>query len=543
MELLKSYPIKNSSINLKIDNVEISESQSGNFEIYDIKYTLRFGDFYIDINFNEITNVKKLDYRIVISKTDSKDLSIDFDEWDHANQFIGIHEIISKGSITEHLLEREKAEKFHATVFNSQQTTYVTYGLILVNILIYFATVIYSGNWFDFDTKSLMDLGANYGPSTLNGEYWRYFTSIFLHGSLVHMAINMQSLYYLGTYVERLYGSKHFFVIYILSGLLGSAFSNLLDPTVVSVGASGAVFGTAAAFLVLLYKPSLNIPKSFSNDLLYSVGFFFVYNIFYGITKSGIDNGAHLGGAIGGLIFGFLMARPLPTAAKEIGNTHLVKTGIASFSIYLAVSFFAVNQAPIINDKKYSKALDDYLISQGYDSYSKGKYDDAFLYFGKAAERNSAKAQYFLALLHLERTKDSTVAFKWANAAAQNNSHEAMAMTGEMLLNGNGTEKDAHKAYDYFLKSDDQAFSNYYLGLMHINGIWVKKDASESMKWFIKGALKNNPASQAMVGYGYLKGIGIKQSNKDALDNFRMAAKSNNSYAQLNLGVMYGDGV
>lgn len=543
MKILKSFPIKNSTENLNINSVVILDNESGVFLLFDTKYQIKFNEKIIDVNFNEIKEIKKIDYRIVISRVEQQDLSIDFDEWDDANQFIEIHKILSKGAITDYLLEMEKVEEFHSTLASKSPTTYVTYGLIFINVCMYIATAIYGGNWFEFDTKTLNSLGANFGPHTINGQYWRYFTSIFLHGSLVHMAINMQSLWYLGTQVERLYGTKHFLVLYVLCGLLGSAFSNLIDPTVVSVGASGAIFGIAAAYLVLLVKPSINIPKSLSSDLLYSAGFFLVYNLFYGFTKSGIDNGAHLGGAIGGLVFGYIMSRPIANESKENEAKHLFTTSIFSTFLFLTSSYLIISQAPKLHEKKYSKALENYYISKGYDAYGSARYNEAFKYFEEAASTNNASAQYFLALLHIEQTKDMKSAFKWALAAAGNNSQEAMPFVGEMYFRGDGTQKDYKKAYEYFLKSKELAVSEYYLGVMHTNGFYVKKDPIDGMKWFAQSADKNNASGQSSLAYGYMQGVGVKQSYDEAIKYFRLAAKNNDAYAQLNLGAMYIDGI
>lgn len=86
------------------------------------------------------------------------------------------------------------------------------------------------------------------------GQLWRLFTCMFLHAGILHLVVNLFSLYNLGNLIERIFGSAKFTLIYLSSGLWGSIASTIFAPetaAVVSVGASGAIFGIAGAILYL----------------------------------------------------------------------------------------------------------------------------------------------------------------------------------------------------------------------------------------------------------------------------------------------------
>jgi TPR repeat protein len=118
-----------------------------------------------------------------------------------------------------------------------------------------------------------------------------------------------------------------------------------------------------------------------------------------------------------------------------------------------------------------------------------------------------------------------------------------LARLGEFFFRGEVTNKDLKKSYEYFSKSNEEAVSQYYLGVMFANGYHVKKDPIEGMKWFTKSAEKNYALGQTNLAYGFLNGIGVKQSNEEAIKYFRLAAKNKNSFSQFNLGAMYYDGI
>lgn len=156
--------------------------------------------------------------------------------------------------------------------------------------------------------ETLTVLGANYGRAVLQGEIWRLFTSMFLHANLVHLLFNSMALYSVGLEMETLYGADRYIVIYILAGLFGSLLSFAgRGPNVVSVGASGAIFGLIGMNLAyfLLHRENFG---QFGRQRVMNTLFVIGFNLLLGFTIPRIDNLAHLGGLMAGFALGYGLA-------------------------------------------------------------------------------------------------------------------------------------------------------------------------------------------------------------------------------------------
>jgi rhomboid protease GluP len=160
--------------------------------------------------------------------------------------------------------------------------------------------------------------GANVGPYTLSGQWWRLLTYMFLHGGLFHIAFNMWALWNLGVLCESLYGRWTFGAIYLLTGIGGGLASVTWNPHVFSVGASGAIFGLAGALIASFYLGEFSVPRAALSGTLRSLAFFVGFNLFFGGLVRGIDNACHVGGLITGLILGALVARVAPAHDKPL---------------------------------------------------------------------------------------------------------------------------------------------------------------------------------------------------------------------------------
>lgn len=156
------------------------------------------------------------------------------------------------------------------------------------------------------DTEALIRMGAKVNPLIAAGEYWRLFTSMFLHIGLMHLAFNGYALLAIGTELERLLGWRRFLVIYLLSGLLGSLASYAFGSSL-SAGASGAIFGLigALAAFFTLHRRQLG---RWGQSRLVNIVFLIAVNLFLGFTRPGIDNLAHMGGLVSGLGLGWALA-------------------------------------------------------------------------------------------------------------------------------------------------------------------------------------------------------------------------------------------
>ena len=181
---------------------------------------------------------------------------------------------------------------------------FITPILIYINIGLYLIMAIAGLGFISFEGQDLLQWGANYGPLTKNGEWWRLLTSIFLHGGLMHLIANVCGLLIVGIFLEPLLGKAKYLIVYMLTGILASTASIWWYEATVSVGASGAIFGLYGVFLASLLTKifSPDVAKSFLIIVLVFVGF----NLLMGLTGS-VDNAAHIGGLLSGLVIGLIL--------------------------------------------------------------------------------------------------------------------------------------------------------------------------------------------------------------------------------------------
>ncbi|MGE5110317.1 MAG: rhomboid family intramembrane serine protease [Acidobacteriaceae bacterium] len=206
-----------------------------------------------------------------------------------------------------------------------------TAAIIILCIIAYLAEVIVSRS-IEISLPALMKLGANSGVEVFSGQWWRLMTSVFLHGGFLHIAANMWALFNLGLLAEILYGRRNYLVLYLLCGLGGSVASVWWHPTEVGVGASGAIFGIAGALLpALKFQKNPRIAMAL-RGALGSIVFFVFVNLLIGAGVPFIDNAAHVGGLVTGIVVGALL--PSYTVEEE-----RKKTGQA---IVVFVSAFAL---------------------------------------------------------------------------------------------------------------------------------------------------------------------------------------------------------
>jgi membrane associated rhomboid family serine protease len=170
----------------------------------------------------------------------------------------------------------------------------VTYAIIGVCIVVYIvqSLPVIGGN----ATDALQYAGLYSYPQLF--EPWRMFTSIFAHASIIHIALNMYTLWIFGMVLEPMLGRIRYLVLFLISGLAGSLGVFLIaDPRIPVIGASGAIFGMMAAFLIIQRRLGGN-----ATQLLILVGI----NLVIGFVIPGIAWQAHLGGLVGGALVGLI---------------------------------------------------------------------------------------------------------------------------------------------------------------------------------------------------------------------------------------------
>lgn len=184
----------------------------------------------------------------------------------------------------------------------------LTNVLVGINVAVYVAMVVKGISPIEPTTDALRSWGANWGPLSLGTQPWRILTSNYLHAGILHIGLNMWCLWNLGILSEQIFDPWTYFLTYTACGLSGSIVSLWWHPLVVGVGASGAIFGLAGALIAVLYLGHLPIPREAMQGTLRSLLTFAGYNLLFGAVGRGIDNSAHIGGIVCGLIIGALLA-------------------------------------------------------------------------------------------------------------------------------------------------------------------------------------------------------------------------------------------
>lgn len=211
--------------------------------------------------------------------------------------------------------ETEEMKKFSQAWWKEQP--FICSGIVAINMLVFLLCA--------FSGELLYNIGILYGPSVLeNGEYYRFFTAMFLHGDVHHLASNMMMLFFLGEMVEKEMGHVRYLLLYLLSGLAGGMLSvwygyasgNMAG----SIGASGAVFGVMGAFAFLVLSHRGKWQQVTYGRMLFLV----VYSLYSGFTGTNTDNAAHVGGLLGGFLIsiaGYLLpGRKMHTGEKKNEN-------------------------------------------------------------------------------------------------------------------------------------------------------------------------------------------------------------------------------
>lgn len=206
--------------------------------------------------------------------------------------------------------------------FFPREGYYITPVIIDINLLVFIIMCFAGLGFISFDGPDLLKWGANYRPLVNDGEYWRLLTNIFLHGGLIHILFNMYGLLFVGLFLEPVIGKGKYAAAYLGTGIVASIASAWWHPATVSVGASGAIFGMYGIFLALLTTNFF--PNGFKKTFLINTLIFVGYNLLFGLT-GGIDNAAHIGGLLSGLIIGYILYPSLKRRSDEIGaedNEH-----------------------------------------------------------------------------------------------------------------------------------------------------------------------------------------------------------------------------
>jgi membrane associated rhomboid family serine protease/Tfp pilus assembly protein PilF len=205
----------------------------------------------------------------------------------------------------------------------------VTQAIFGINVAVFIAMALAGVSMLDNPSwQDLVHWGANFGPLTVSGQWWRLLTCVFVHGGLLHIAFNMWCLWDLGRLAESVYGHWTFAVVYLITGLSASLASVIWNPIVLSVGASGAIFGIAGALIASFYLGEFSMPRAEMTGMLRSVVVFVGYNLFFGAVIARTDNAAHIGGLLMGLLLGALIAKVAPGHDDHLRRIAVLLVGV-----------------------------------------------------------------------------------------------------------------------------------------------------------------------------------------------------------------------
>lgn len=262
-----------------------------------------------DINNPKLTNI----FPNIVEKTERKENGIEY--------FIKVTDNINR--------KNEKRSKVVEKIF-SYKKPIITYIIMAICILLFGAMYIF-GNGSE-DTLTLLTFGANLDVLVEAGDYYRLLTCIFLHIGIIHLVCNMYSLYIIGKEVEGLYGKWKYLIIYILSGICGSILSLAFNSNTISAGASGAIFGLLGALLYFGYYYRTYLGATIKSSVLPVI----ILNLVIGFLNPGIDNSAHIGGLVAGILVSMLLGVPDKSSKKEKINGIILTLIYIGFICYLA---------------------------------------------------------------------------------------------------------------------------------------------------------------------------------------------------------------
>jgi len=179
---------------------------------------------------------------------------------------------------------------------------------------------------------AMLRLGAKYGPLVYAGEWWRLVTAMFLHAGLLHIGMNLWCLFDLGPEVEGMFGMSKYIVLYLVTGVLGYVVSLFWSPMGISLGASGAIMGLVGILIGATFHHG-QLGKEYRSMLWRWVIYIAIFGIFFPV-----DNAAHFGGLIAGLVLGYL----IPEGVPETRPAENLWNALAVISVVIIAGSFAL---------------------------------------------------------------------------------------------------------------------------------------------------------------------------------------------------------
>ncbi len=219
--------------------------------------------------------------------------------------------------------ENKKAEDIFAP-----KKPIITYAIIIINVLLFFAMYLFGKGSENVDT--LLKFGDLHKYFVLNGEVYRLITCAFLHIGFLHILLNMYVLFVVGPQIESFYGKIKFIIIYLVSAIVGSLFSCTLSDYV-SAGASGAIFGLLGSLLYFGYYYRVYLGNVLKSQIIPMI----VINLGIGFIIEGVDIWAHIGGLIGGILISMALGVKYKSNTSSRVNGFILLSILVGFMVFL----------------------------------------------------------------------------------------------------------------------------------------------------------------------------------------------------------------
>ena len=297
-------------------------------------FSLNALSFFLDLGDNvDLKEGKNIDCIKVVNEEDVKNSNLVLESFPDVKDKLNYSEegveLFSK--ITEDINRKNMKDMQESEEVFKEKTPYITYALIIINVLVFISMYIFGHG--SEDIRTLYSFGALDKVSVVNyHEYYRLITSAFLHIGFLHLICNMYALYILGSEIESYFGKLKYLFIYFISALVGSLVSLVfISENTISAGASGAIFGLMGALLYFGYYYRAMLNNAITKQIVPLI----LLNLFIGFISSDINNFAHLGGLFGGLIASMIVGVKYKSGKSEKTNGIIVLLLFIAFLIYM----------------------------------------------------------------------------------------------------------------------------------------------------------------------------------------------------------------
>lgn len=297
-------------------------------------FSLNMNALSIFINLGENVNIKETYRNIDI---------VNLKEFDDIKQYKTVMEvfpdIIKKSKIKEKGMElffkltseinkKNEQEGIKAEEIFKPKKPIITVSLIIINVIVFILMYIFGKG--SQDAFTLIKFGAFQKDLILGGEYYRLITSAFLHIGIFHLLFNCYALYVIGRQLESFLGKIKFLIIYLVSAFCGSLMS-MIFPISISAGASGAIFGLLGSLLYFGYNYRVYLGTVLKSQIIPLI----LINLIFGFMVSGINNAAHIGGLIGGILITMSLGIKYKSKKSEQINGIVLLSLFLGFLIYM----------------------------------------------------------------------------------------------------------------------------------------------------------------------------------------------------------------